>query len=237
MPHLSGKLRKTLDELFGHPEPANLEWREVFALVRHYGEVEELKNGHIVFSIGDRQLKFLLPREQTLDKDEVVKVRKFFRAAGITPDHPEPAPAPPPEPLPGVVLTIDHHEAALWRQEHPGGPLARVKRFHPHDPQHHRDNLRLKHSDDYRGQRAPEDPGYYKSIIKALQDEPEVLVVGDAKGSSSAMSVLRAFIERHQPSLLGRITAFVDTELRALTEAALREIAERHLKAASLSKN
>jgi len=205
--------------------------------VRHYGEVEQLKNGHIALSIGDRQLKFLLPHEPTLDKDEVVKVRKFFQAAGITPEHPKPAPAPPPEPLPGVVLTIDHHEAVLWRHERPGEPLAGVKRFHPHDPQHHRDNLHLKHSDDYQGQRAPEDPGYYKVIIEALQHKPAVLVVGDAKGRSSAMSVLCEFIERHQPSLLGRITAFVETDLHALNEAGLREIAERYWKAASSGKN
>jgi hypothetical protein len=237
MPHLSGKLGKTLDELFGHPEPANLEWREVFALVRHYGEVEQLKNGHIALSIGDQQLKFQLPHEQTLDKDEVVKVRKFFQAAGITPEHPEPAPAPLPEPLAVVLLTIDHHEAALWRQERPSEPLARVKRFHPHDPQHHRDNLHLKHSDDYQGQRAPEDPGYYKAIMKALQDEPAIIVVGDAKGRSSAMNVLRDFIERHQPSLLGRITAFVETDLHGLNEAGLREIAERYWQAAGSGKN
>jgi hypothetical protein len=42
MPHLSGKLLETLRELFGHPEPANLEWRDVFALIRHYGDVEQL---------------------------------------------------------------------------------------------------------------------------------------------------------------------------------------------------
>jgi hypothetical protein len=237
MPHPSGKLRKTLEELFGHPEPANLEWREVFALVRHYGQVEELKNGHIMLSIGEQQLKFQLPHEQTLDKDEVVKVRKFFQAAGITPEHPESAPTPPPEPLRGVVLTIDHHEAALWRQERPGEPLARVERFHPHDPQHHRDNLHLKQSDDYQGQRAPEDPGYYKTIIKVLQDQPAVIVVGDAKSRSSAMTVLHKFIERHQPSLLGRITAFVEINLHALSEARLREIAERYWKAASSEKN
>jgi hypothetical protein len=230
-------LRKTLDRLFAHPEPANLEWRQVFALVRHYGEVEQLKNGHIALSIGVQQLKVPLPHEQTLDKDEVVKVRKFFQAAGISPDHPEPAPALPLEPLPGVVLTIDHHEAALWRQERPSEPLARVKRLHPHDPQHHRDNLHLKHSDDYQGQRAPEDPGYYKAIIKALQDEPAIIVVGDAKGRSSAMNVLREFMERHQPSLLSRITAFVETDLHTLSEAGRREIAERYWKAASSRKN
>ncbi len=238
MPHLSGKLLETLRELFGHPEPANLEWRDVFALIRHYGDVEQLKNGHIVLSVGNERLNLQAPHTKTLDKNQVVKLRHLLKAAGVTPEHPEletaERPAPP---LPGVILTIDHHQAVFWRQEKAGEPLTKLKRLQPHDPQHHRDNLRLRQATDYQGQRAPEDPSYYKRIIKELQDAPAAIVIGNAEGQSSAMHVLKTFIERHQPGLLRRITAFVDTDLHALTEARIRAIAARYWNASAPVKN
>jgi len=238
MPHLSGKLLETLRELFGHPEPANLGWRDVFALICHYGDVEQLRNGHIVLSVGNERLNLQVPHTQTLDKDQVVKLRHLFKAAGVTPEHPElETGEKPTAALHGVIVTIDHHQAVLWRQEVAGEPLAKVKHLKPHNPQHHRDNLRLKTATDYKGQRAPEDPSYYKRIIKELQDAPAAIVIGNAAGQSSAMHVLKAFIERHRPGLLKRITALVDTDLHALTEPRIRALATRYWNASEPVKN
>jgi hypothetical protein len=69
MPHLSGKLLETLRELFGHPEPANLEWRDVFTLIRQYGHVEQRKNGHLVLCVRDECLNFAEPLNRLLQQN------------------------------------------------------------------------------------------------------------------------------------------------------------------------
>lgn len=61
----------------------------IYLRSRRYGDVEQLRSGHIVLSIGNERLNLQALHTQTLDKDQVVKLRHLFRPAGVTPEHAE----------------------------------------------------------------------------------------------------------------------------------------------------
>jgi hypothetical protein len=114
----------------------------IYLRSRRYGDVEQLRSGHIVLSIGNERLNLQAPHTQTLDKDQVVKLRHLFRTAGVTPEHPElETGEKPAATLHGAIVTIDH-----------------------------RDILRLKKGGGLQSPaRVPEDPSHYKRIIRSFR--------------------------------------------------------------------
>jgi stalled ribosome rescue protein Dom34 len=93
---------------------------------------------------------------------------------------------------------------------------------------HFRHHLTHRKEADYKGQRAPEDYEFYKELVKALENAPSAVVIGDATGKSSAMHFFRDYLAEHHKALLQRVAGFVDADLSALTEPQIREIAARY---------
>lgn len=80
------KLQKKLEKIFGHPLPTNLEWRTVENLLVHLGfEVEHTKKGHVkVKNAKGEEVVLIVHNHEINNKEEIVKLRHFLEANGIT---------------------------------------------------------------------------------------------------------------------------------------------------------
>lgn len=83
------KHRETIDKIFTHPIDMNIDWHRVEHLFEHLGaEVSESSHGNLKVQLNGHERAF--PRshhaKQVESKDEVVELRHFLEAAGITPD-------------------------------------------------------------------------------------------------------------------------------------------------------
>jgi hypothetical protein len=224
-----GQAAKTLEALFAHPLPTNLHWTDVLTLIRRFGSIEHNRHGDLLVEIGGHRVTFKHKNTKELDKEQVVQLRNFFEKLGITPGHPVLHTAEnEPFDQPALIIVLDHHEATLWQQAAAQAPVEELKALHPHDPHHVRHHLSHRKEADYQGQRAPEDYEFYKELVKALENAPQAIIIGDATGKSSAMQFFKDYLAEHHKALLQRVTAFVDADLSSLTEPKIREIAARY---------
>ncbi|MEZ5923402.1 MAG: hypothetical protein R3D57_03370 [Hyphomicrobiaceae bacterium] len=78
--------RKVLASLFAHPISANIDFKAVEAVLREIGaEIEEKHGSRIGVTLNGHTVAFA-HAHHSLPKDEVVQIRKFLEAAGITPE-------------------------------------------------------------------------------------------------------------------------------------------------------
>lgn len=83
---MNHKHRATLQSLFAHPISANIDPRQVFAVIESLGgEVSHGGHGHVVVTLNGHTHGFHDTRH-SFSKDEVVAVRKFLELAGVGPD-------------------------------------------------------------------------------------------------------------------------------------------------------
>jgi hypothetical protein len=224
-----GKSAKTLEALFAHPMPTNLHWADVLTLIQRFGSIEYNRHGNLHIDIGGHRLTLKHTNEKQLTKDQVAQLRSFLEGLGIVPGHPDlKSPEPDRFDQPGLIIVLDHHQATLWQQAAANAPVEERGTLHPHDPHHFRHHLAHRKEADYEGQRAPEDYEFYKGLVKALEDAPKAIVIGDATGKSSAMQFFKDYLAEHHKALLQRVSAFVDADLSAITEPQIREIAGRY---------
>ncbi len=84
------KHRQTLEAIFAHPVSTNLDWKAVEHLFEHLGyEIEITKNHHAKVKAADgSEVVIILPHHGSAiqSKDEVVKIRHFLEAQGVTPE-------------------------------------------------------------------------------------------------------------------------------------------------------
>jgi hypothetical protein len=107
--------RRTLDAIFHHPVPHNLNWMDVLRLLTHLGSAEEKADGKYSLTISGRHIIFRKPHGKDLDAHEIAELRHYLASAGISPGHPDgSAPAVETNSV-DVVAVIDHHEAKLYR--------------------------------------------------------------------------------------------------------------------------
>lgn len=186
-----GKSAKTLEALFAHPVPANLHWTDVLTLLQRFGSVEHHRHGNLHVDIAGQRLTLKHTNEKQIDKDQAVQLRNFLKGLNITPGHSN-LNAPEPEAFerPGLIIVLDHHEATLWQQAAANAPVEERSMLRPHDPHHFRHHLTHRKEAQYIGQRAPEDYEFYKSLVKALENAPQAIVIGDATGKAALCSFL-----------------------------------------------
>lgn len=215
-PHLDSEQRHTLERLTGHPLNHNIKWPEVLALLEALGEVSvDGDDRHRVTVAGHTEV-FRPPRHHgDVPTEMVVKLRRFLAS-----------PAAETEPVrPGrdLLVVADHHSATVWEFE---PPIERVDTVLPFDP---RGRLRhLHHAEGhYQGQRAPEDPGYYRAIAEKVRGADTVLVFGHGDGHSAAARLLA---ERLRGHLAGtRILAEARVDAKSFTEPELLAAARQLL--------
>src|SRR5580704_13363044 len=110
---LSGAHQKIYQRVFQHPMPHNLQWREVWSMLRAIADVEAAEdgNGNLKVSRNGQTLVLHRPRGKDLaDKKELMLVRHFLERSI--------APAPPPAAAgTHLLVVIDHREARIYSAE------------------------------------------------------------------------------------------------------------------------
>jgi hypothetical protein len=84
-PHLSGRHRDTLGQIFEHPVSHNIEWHAVVSLLEAVGTVTTRHDGKVEVSVGDGQAFIDPPRGKDIDAQTVVDLRHMLAEAGYQP--------------------------------------------------------------------------------------------------------------------------------------------------------
>lgn len=85
---IDGKHRRTLEELFAHPVSTNIDFWKVVNLLEDLGATyDETGGGNLEVELNGQEATFAIPRKKNIDdKHEVVAIRRFLEAAGVTPE-------------------------------------------------------------------------------------------------------------------------------------------------------
>ena len=219
--------RRTLDAIFHHPVPHNLNWMDVLRLLTHLGSAEEKADGKYSLTISGRHIIFRKPHGKDLDAHEITELRHYLASAGISPGHPDgSAPAVETNSV-DVVAVIDHHEAKLYRVNLSSNQHGEtLKPYDPHHFLHH-----LHHRDEKReeGQRAPEDLTFYDRIAEALRDAGRIVLLSHGTGLSNASQILADRLKKHHPNVYARIVRQADVNTSAMTEGEIIAYARQAL--------
>jgi hypothetical protein len=76
--------RNTLERILRHPASGNIEWRQVRSLLEAVGSVVDEPNGNVRVTLGDETEVFRPPREEDIDKQMIVDLRRMLTNAGVT---------------------------------------------------------------------------------------------------------------------------------------------------------
>ncbi|MDD9897843.1 MAG: hypothetical protein OXU45_02470 [Candidatus Melainabacteria bacterium] len=83
---MSKKDDRTLERLFSHPMPMNLEWNEVKHMLEKLGaSVETTHHSHTKITIGNETKTFKTFHKMLEDKHEVKELQHLLEAAGLAP--------------------------------------------------------------------------------------------------------------------------------------------------------
>jgi predicted AAA+ superfamily ATPase len=66
-------------------------------------------------------------------------------------------------------------------------------------------------------------------VAAALVPANEIVLIGHGTGKSSAVDVLREYLEKHHVDISRRVKAIETADLSALTEPEIEAIAKRHM--------
>ena len=80
---LSSRHRNTLEKLLDHQGHANVEWREVIALLEQVADVEEEHNGTLKVKLGSEVLFLHRPKHKDVDQQMLVDVRHLLEQGGV----------------------------------------------------------------------------------------------------------------------------------------------------------
>lgn len=80
---------RTLEQIFSHPTPHNIHWRDVVKMFEALGGTTvETKHDHLKVKFGEREMTFKIPHSggHVLENDhEISQIRKFLRECGLAP--------------------------------------------------------------------------------------------------------------------------------------------------------
>jgi len=218
----------TLEAVFHHPVAHNLEWINVVGLIDKIGTVVEKGNNRFVFEVGGQAYPMHKPHTKDLTSTEVVDLRHFLQRVGWSPGAPALAHVHL-DPVPSsVMVVLDHHGAKLFHID-PVSSEHRDEELRPYDPHHFLHQLAHKDQSREKGQRAPEDPEYYRRIGAALVSAGRIVIVGHGVGKSNAATHLTEFLRTHHPETYARVVREIDVDLSATTAPQLRQLARQAL--------
>jgi hypothetical protein len=225
--HIRHDHEDLLDSLVGGKMPRNLSWSAVVDLIGQIGEVQPHGNDEFVFAVGSERGFFKRPGTHNLEVEEISRLRRFLKEAGVF------GKAAQSHQNGRVVVVIDHHAAHIYQDLGGSRPQDEVT-VKPYDPfgfQHHLIHRKEAH---YKGDHAPEEDSYYGEIAADIVHAEAIILIGHAKGKSSAVNFLNEYLKAHHPETFGRIIATETADLSALTEPEIEEIAKKHLRAVPL---
>jgi hypothetical protein len=226
---IHGAPLKVLESVFRHPTAHNLEWMNVVRLMEKIGTVQVEGNDRFAFAVGTERHVMHKPHGKDLGSSDVADLRRFLSRAGWALGAPPAAVAHSVDEPPTLVVAVDHHGAKIYRID-PSGGNASKREIKPYDPHHFLQHLAHKGQSREQGQRAPEDPGFYKDISVALAAGGKIVVVGHGTGKSNAARHLAEYLQSHHREIYQRIVREVDADLSAITPPQLLELAEGALR-------
>jgi hypothetical protein len=229
---LHGAHLRTLEALFRHPPAHNLPWRDVLALMERIGAVHQRDNGEVAFELGREHFVLHKPHTKDLTSSEVVDLRHFLQHAGWSPQGRSPAVTPANPAQPTLMVVVDHHGAKIYRIDVTSGDASQ-RVISPYDPHHFLHHLTHKDQSREQGQRAPEDPGFYKRIGDVLAAGGRIVVVGHGTGKSNAAQHLTEYLRTHDRDTYLRIVREIGADLSATSTPQLLALAEQALGQAS----
>ncbi|MBV8149529.1 MAG: hypothetical protein JO092_10590 [Candidatus Eremiobacteraeota bacterium] len=124
------------------------------------------------------------------------------------------------------IVLVDHHCARFFDPAEDGAvkELAHVEPYDPHGIRRH-----LEHREShYKGQRVPEEDEYYEQIAQRLKEASSILLIGDAKGKSSAMLFLVEYLREKHRDTAERVIAMVHADLSKITIREIEEIGRQY---------
>ena len=213
-----------LESLIHGKLPRNLTWSAVVDLIAQIGEVQPHGHDEFFFVVGAQRELFKRPSSHDLDVEEVSRLRSFLHQAGAQTGVP--AQAAQGGPSGRMVAVVDHHVAHIY---HDGGVGTRKDEVavKPYDPFHYQHHLIHRKEAHYVGERVPEEHTYYDEIAHDLAQAREIVLVGDATGTSSAVGFLSAYLKKHHPETFQRVIATETVDLSALSEAEIEAVAKK----------
>src|SRR5580700_7788137 len=107
--HLDHKQELLLESLLAGALPHNLPWSDVVELIGKLGKIEPHGGDEFAFVVGSQRGFFKRPSTHSLETDEVSRLRKLLREAGLNP-----TPSKTVQPV-RVVVVIDHHLARVYQ--------------------------------------------------------------------------------------------------------------------------
>jgi hypothetical protein len=229
---LRGAHLRTLEALFRHPPAHNLDWRDVLALMERLGVVHRRDSGEFAFDLGAERYVMRQPHAKDLSSSEVVDLRHFLQQAGWSPQGRSFAAATPEATPPTLMAVVDHHGAKIFRINAESGD-ASTRQITPYDPHQFLHHLTHKDQSREQGQRAPEDPSFYKRIGDALAVGAKIIVIGHGTGKSNAAQHLTEYLRTHDHETYLRIVGEIGVDLSAITTPQLLALAEQTLGRAS----
>jgi hypothetical protein len=225
---IHGAHLRTLEALFRHPTAHNLEWMDVVSLIEKIGAVHQKANDKFAFDVGDQNYLMHKPHTKDLTSSEVIDLRHFLQRAGWSPEKPSHAVAHPDLEPPTLMVVVDHHGAKIYRIAPASGDTSK-REITPYDPHHFLHHLTHKEQSREQGQRAPEDPSFYKRIGDALAAGGRIVVVGHGTGKSNAAQHLTEYLRTHHSETYQRIVREINADLSAVTTPQLLALAEQAL--------
>ena len=208
---LTGSHLRTYTTIFQHPVSHNLEWHDVYALLRQLGQVDETSNGSLKVT-RNGQVLFLPPSrtKEISETGEVLGLRHFIERSETAALGRDGAEA-------HWLLVINHHEARIFRAEMRG---AIPERIMPHAPE---DNFRHEHHSQYfsNGQEKPEPNSFFTPVARALSVPGQILIFGCGTGMGSEMEQFTAWAKFRHPELAKRIVGALVVDEHHLTDAQL----------------
>lgn len=84
---MSHNHENTLRQIFAHPVSMNIKWKDVEHLIESLGgKAEPSQGGRERFVLNGQDRVFHVPHSKQIEsRDEVVQLRHFLEAAGVTP--------------------------------------------------------------------------------------------------------------------------------------------------------
>ena len=218
-----------VDLIYHHPVAHNLPWRDVLTLMGHIGTAAQKHDGKWLFAANGLERTFHTPRGEHMDPDEVVKLRKFLDESGfLSNSRGQPYLGDRTDGALVRMVVVDHHGADVYDLR--DGGCVHVANLRPHDPHHFLHHLTHRDDPRYRGQRAPEDPAFYNSLVSALQGADTAVLIGHGTGTSAAIGVLAEWLRAEQGRAPAHVLEITHTDTSAYTLPELAKLAREALR-------
>jgi len=218
----------TLQALFSHPLQHGLRMADVEALLLHLGaSVEHLSDHRLKLELSNGNSMVLHaasgPHHAYIDEEGVLRLRRFLQQSGITPQHPTAdSQSTRGDQSKRLVIHLNHRGARLWWLGH---EEIETKDLKPNNLWNSHQRLNHRHDRDVAGQRAPLDYAYLNKLSEAVVQADRVLLLGHGHGSSDMCGLLKAHLDKHNPSAGEKVetkilddTSHTDSELLAISQ-------------------